>query len=173
MITSLTQLVEVLLWFAIAVYVIGVMVFILLDNRTPQSTFAWLFLMLTFPILGFLIYIFFGRNYKAFSNEAKLARIGGLSSLYAQVIKPLLDVQNEYIEIVKREKSESYRHKLLSLVTRNSPSLLTVYNRVEILQDATEKYPRLLEDVRNAKSSIHFCITSGLKTNSPSNSRMH
>jgi cardiolipin synthase A/B len=156
MITSLSQLLQTLLWFAVAIYAFGVIVFILLDNRTPQSTFAWLFLMLTFPILGFLIYIFFGRNYKAFSNQAKLARVSGLSSLYAQVIKPLRDVQNEYIEIVKREKYESYRHKLLSLVTRNSPSLLTVYNQVEILQDAAEKYPRLLEDVHNAKSSIHL-----------------
>jgi cardiolipin synthase len=156
MITSLPQLLQVLAWIVFAVYVIGVIIFILMDNRTPQSTFAWLFLMLTFPILGFLVYIFFGRNYKAFSNEAKLARIGGLSSLYAQVITPLLDVQNEYIEIVKSKKTESYRHKLLSLVTRNSPSLLTVYNHVEILQDAAEKYPRLLEDVRNAKSSIHL-----------------
>jgi cardiolipin synthase len=34
--------------------------------------------------------------------------------------------------------------------------LLTIYNRVEILHDVTEKYPRLLEDVRNAKSSIHL-----------------
>ena len=33
---------------------------------------------------------------------------------------------------------------------------MTAYNRVEILQDAAEKYPRLLEDVRNAKSSIHL-----------------
>ena len=156
MITSLTQLLGSLLWFAIVLYVIGVIVLILLDNRSPQSTFAWLFLMLTFPILGFFIYILFGRNYKAFSNEAKLARISSLSSLYAQVVKPLRDVQNEYIEIIKRDKPESYRHKLLSLVTRNSPSLLTAFNRVEILQDAAEKYPRLLEDVRNAKASIHL-----------------
>ena len=83
-------------------------------------------------------------------------RIGGLSSLYGQVIQPLRAVQDEYAEIVRREKPESYRRKLLSLVTRNSPSLLTIYNQVEILHDVTEKYPRLLEDVRNAKSSIHL-----------------
>jgi hypothetical protein len=126
MFTSLTQLLASLLWFVIVIYIIGVIIFILLDNRSPQSTFAWLFLMLTFPFLGFLIYVLFGRNYKAFSNETKLARLGKLSSPYVQVIKPLRDVQNDYIEIIRREKTESYRHNLLALVTRNSPSLLTV-----------------------------------------------
>jgi cardiolipin synthase len=156
MIASLPQLLQILLWLIVVVYLIGVIVFILLDNRTPQSTFAWLFLMLTFPVVGLFIYLFFGRSYKAFSNEGNLARIGSLSSLYTQVLKPLLDVQKDYVEKVRLEKTESYRQNLLNLVQRNSPSLLTSYNRVEILQDASEKYPRLLEDVRNAKSSIHL-----------------
>jgi len=138
------------------IYACAVLGFIMLDNRTPQSTFAWLFLMLTFPVLGLVVYVLFGRNYKAFSNEGKLARIGGLSSLYGQVVKPLVEIQGEYAEIIRRKKPESYHHKLLSLVTHNSPSLLTIYNQVEILQDVTEKYPRLLEDVRNAKSSINL-----------------
>jgi cardiolipin synthase len=139
-----------------AIYLVIVVGVILLDNRSPQSTFAWLFLMLSFPVLGFLIYVMFGRGYKAFSHENRLALIGGLSSLYGPVIKPLFDVQNEYAELILREKPESYREKLLALVKHNSPSILTAYNRVEFLQDVTEKYPRLMEDVRNAKSSIHM-----------------
>lgn len=153
---ALPPLLEIILWLFIIIYVVGVFGFILLDNRTPQSTFAWLFLLLAFPVVGLVIYLFFGRSYKAFSNEGKLARVGGLSSLYGQVLLPLMDVQKDYVEKVKLEKPESYRQRLLNLVLRNSPSLLTVYNRVEILQDATEKYPRLLEDVRNAKSSINL-----------------
>jgi len=140
----------------VAIYIVIVAVVILLDNRSPQSTFAWLFLMISFPILGFIIYIMFGRGYRAFSHENKLAQIGGRNSLYAQVIKSLLEKQSEYTEIVRRENPESYRQKLLALVKHNSPSLMTIYNRVEFLQDVTEKYPRLLADVQNAKSSIHL-----------------
>jgi cardiolipin synthase len=141
---------------AFVIYIIIVLGVIILDNRSPQSTFAWLFLMLSFPFLGFIVYIMFGRGYRAFSHENQLATIGGLSSLYGPVLKPLLDLQNHYTDLIRREKPESYRQKLLALVKHNSPSLLTAYNRVEFLQDATEKYPRLLEDVRNAKSSIHM-----------------
>ena len=138
------------------IYMVIALGVLLLNNRTPQSTFAWLFLMMVFPVGGFLIYMFFGRSYKPFSNVDRLARIGGKSSPFEPALKPLRTVQKDYVEIVKREKPDSYRQKLLSMVMRNSPSLLTVSNRVEILQDATEKYPRLLEDVRNAKSSIHL-----------------
>ncbi|HJS20721.1 MAG TPA: cardiolipin synthase [Anaerolineales bacterium] len=155
-ISSITLTLQQILGVVYVIYVCIVGGIILLDNRSPQSTFAWLFLMLSFPILGFLVYVFFGRGYKAFSRENKLARLGGLSTLYGTVIQPLRDIQDEYAEIVRREEPESYRQKLLSLVKRNSPSILTIYNQVEILQDVTEKYPSLLEDVRNAKSSIHL-----------------
>jgi len=82
---TLSQIISILF----AIYIVIVAGIILLDNRSPQSTFAWLFLMLTFPILGFFIYILFGRGYKAFSRENRLERIGGLSSIYGQGIKPL------------------------------------------------------------------------------------
>ena len=100
------------------IYLIIVVGVIVLDNRTTQSTFAWLFLMFTFPILGFIIYIMFGRNYKAFSNEGKLARVG-VGGLSKKAIEPLLDAQKNYVEKVRLEKPELYRQKLLSLVQRN------------------------------------------------------
>ena len=133
-----------------------VLVIILLDRRSPQSAYAWLLLMLGFPGIGLLIYIFFGRGYKAFSDESKLARIGGLSTPYGLAIQPLVNAQNEYAEKIRLEKPNSYRGKLLHLLYRNSHSFLTGYNHVEILQDVNEKYRRLLEDVRAAQSSIHL-----------------
>ncbi|NJN55247.1 MAG: hypothetical protein HC804_11085 [Anaerolineae bacterium] len=43
-----------------AIYVFGVAVFVIMENRSPQSTFAWLFLFMALPLLGVLIYIFLG-----------------------------------------------------------------------------------------------------------------
>ena len=149
---TLTQILGLVL----GLYVVIVLMIILLDNRTPQSAFAWLFLMLGFPVIGLLIYIFFGRGYKAFSDETKLARIGGLSTPHGLIIQPLMDAKNEYAEKIRLEKPNSYRSKLVYLLTHNSPSMLTGYNRVEILQDVKEKYAGLLEDIRSAHSSIHL-----------------
>ena len=53
-------------------YAAVIAVFLVLENRSPQSTFAWLFLMLGFPIGGLIIYTLFGRGWKAFSRKNQL-----------------------------------------------------------------------------------------------------
>ena len=47
------------------IYAAVIAVFLVLENRCPQSTFAWLFLMLGFPIGGLILYTLFGRGWKA------------------------------------------------------------------------------------------------------------
>lgn len=155
MIDSPPQFLEPFFWLIIAVYAIGVIVLILLDNRSPQSTFAWLFLLIGFPVLGLFIYIFFGRSYKAFTSDEKLAR-NEMGTEVLPVIKPLIDAQDKYVQKIANEKPDSYDKRLLNLVKKNSSSLITAYNDVTILQNATEKYPRLMEDIRNAQHSIHL-----------------
>ena len=54
------------------VYAAVIAVFLVLENRSPQSTFAWLFLMLGFPVGGLIIYTLFGRGWKAFSRKNQL-----------------------------------------------------------------------------------------------------
>jgi cardiolipin synthase len=139
----------------IGLYVLGAAVFIILDNRSPQSTFAWILLFILLPVVGVIIYLFFGRDWKAFSQERKLTKqliAGELTYL----LQPLQAREQEYIERLAREKPASYKQKLLNLVARNSHSILTGYNELEILQDAREKYPRLLADLNQARHSIHM-----------------
>ena len=57
---------------AAGLYAAVIAVFLVLENRSPQSTFAWLFLMLGFPIGGFVIYTLFGRGWQAFSRKDRL-----------------------------------------------------------------------------------------------------
>src|SRR5688500_9939220 len=52
----------------VGAYAVSVGTFLLLENRSPQSTFAWLFLFLVFPIGGLVIYALFGRSRHAFSG---------------------------------------------------------------------------------------------------------
>ena len=42
------------------------------------------------------------------------------------------------------------------LVRRNSLSALTTRNRVEILHDGAEFYRKLIDDIREARHSIHM-----------------
>ncbi|MFM8320239.1 MAG: cardiolipin synthase [Chloroflexota bacterium] len=152
---TFAELLGWLLWAGIFVYILGVLLIILLDNRTPQSTFAWLFLMLTFPVVGLLIYLFTGRSQKAFSDVNKLAKIE-IGGKLRENLRTLDTSQKTYVQKIAEENPASYRHQLLNLVQRNSASIITAYNRVKILQDATEKYTYLMEDICSAQHSIHL-----------------
>ncbi len=137
------------------IYVIAVAVFIISENRTPQSTFAWLLVLVAFPLVGLLLYIFLGRGSHTFSQETKLAQTE-MSSEILRDVGEMVKRRQEYIDRIKKEKPASYHKKLLNLVNQNSTSALTGYNDIEILQDATMKYPRLLEDIKAAQSNVHL-----------------
>ncbi len=153
--TSLLGLSLSLLSIFLVVYIIAASIYIIMENRTPQSTFAWLFLFTTLPVIGVIIYHFFGHGWRAFSQENKIAR-QSLGNEFMNDIGTLLRRQPEYIERIAREKPTSFKKKILNLVRQNSSSILTGYNDVEILQDARMKYPRLLADIEAAQHSIHL-----------------
>ncbi|MCP4420846.1 MAG: cardiolipin synthase, partial [Chloroflexi bacterium] len=139
----------------LTIYIIAVAIFIISENRTPQSTFAWLLVLIALPLVGLLVYIFLGRGSHAFSNEAELAH-QEMGSDFMRDAGEMIERRQEYVDRIAKEKPASYRKKLLNLVDQNSSSLLTGYNDIEILQDATMKYPRLLEDIKAAQSSVHL-----------------
>jgi cardiolipin synthase len=144
----------VILFWAAVVYAIATSVFLLLDNRTPQSTFAWLLWFYVLPIGGVVIYLFFGRNRRAFSREQRLMRqeLGGpLLERLRAVISP----QRETVAQLKQELNPAY-HRLLNMARHGSLNAVTVRNDVTLLQDAREKYPLLMDDIRQARQSIHM-----------------
>ncbi len=139
----------------IFLYIVAAAIYIIMENRSPQSTFAWLLLFIALPIVGLMIYIFFGHGWRAFSQEKEIAR-HELGNEFMQDLGELAARQKECVERLAKEKPASFKRKILHLVYKNSSSILTGYNDVEILQDATMKYPRLLEDVKAAQHSVHL-----------------
>lgn len=139
----------------VLIYAIAVTILILSANRMPDTTFAWILLLLTFPVLGIIIYFFFGRRNNILKREKRIARME-LTGPLAMALKPLMDREYDAISRIQQEKPNSYRRRLLHIIFRNPASSLTGYNQVEILQDASQKYPHLLADLRNAQHSIHM-----------------
>ncbi len=144
-----------IIWWVAALYIVSVTVFIVLENRNPKSTLAWLLAFYIMPVIGLLIYLFLGRNWKAFSHEKKLAQSALSDDLIARL---RTRASNPYAvaQRVKEEKPESYNEKLMRLVRENSFSGITARNEVDILQDTDAFYPSLLQDLRGAQHHIHM-----------------
>jgi cardiolipin synthase A/B len=138
---------------AMAFYAVGMSLFMISDNRRPQATLAWILAFILAPVAGALVYLFFGRETKAFSKQSSLLR-QELSESAQPILAPMLARQNE--EIKRLENTSANLKKLLMLVRHNSNSLLTTHNEVELLQDAIQFYPRLAADMKAARHSIHL-----------------
>lgn len=137
----------------IAAYATAVVVYIISENRRPQTAFAWMFLFFAVPALGIVIYWIFGRAHPDFGKTRKLRR----QSLPVHLARSLLDQGRLHEARFTALASSRPAHKRLAgLVRASADALVTGGNRVELLQDAAEAYPRLLADLRAARRSIHL-----------------
>jgi len=134
-------------------YALVIGVFLLTENRRPQSTLAWMLALFFVPGIGLLIYLLFGRDSKAFSKQSKLL-MQDLEANALPLLSPILSRQDA--ELARLETQSAGRKKLAMLVRRNSLSVLTTRNRVEIQQDADRFYPSLIRDIKAARHSIHL-----------------
>lgn len=149
------NLFSALLTLLFAAYLFFVGFFLILENRRPQSTYAWLLAFTLMPVISVIAYIFVGRGWKAFSQERKLAAkvLDGEFVEQYRLRRPGLE---EIAARVNDQPQGEVTANLLRLVAHNAGSALTAHNDVEILQDADEFYPRLLDDLRNAQHHIHL-----------------
>ena len=138
----------------VGVYAAVIAVFLVLENRSPQSTFAWLFLMLGFPVGGLVIYTLFGRGWKAFSRKNQLhTLIEGTSLVERKAV--MVERQPALLDELSATSVGEYA-RLGHMLWLSAGAPLTLTNQLEILQDASEKYPRLMADLRAASQSIHL-----------------
>lgn len=138
---------------ALALYALVMGVFIILENRRPQATLAWMLAFIFAPGIGLAVYLLFGRDVKAFSKQSRLLR-QDLKADALPILSPMMS--NQDAEIVRLEGASAARKRLMRLVRRNSYSALTKLNRVEIQQNADRFYPSLIKDMTAARHSIHL-----------------
>ena len=136
--------------YLITVFSISLM--IVFENRNPVKTLAWLLVILFVPVVGVIIYIFFGRNYRKKKIYRK-KNLDDISRLAASVNR-----QVEMLSSVLAAESEAVRSKehLIHLMLRNNRSLLTLDNTIKLLVNGDEAFPAMLESIRSAHDFIHL-----------------
>ena len=132
--------------------IIFVCLMIVFENRSPIKTLSWVLVILLIPVLGIILYVFFGQNYrkqKIFSrkNIRDLERLSILSARQARVLPRLLSHESEAL----REKIP-----LIKLMLNNNKSALTEHNKVEILIDGEETFPMMLQAIEKATSFVNM-----------------
>ncbi|MBL7926652.1 MAG: cardiolipin synthase [Bacteroidia bacterium] len=131
---------------------IAVCLRILLENRNPAKTTSYILIILFFPILGLLVYFFFGINFR---TKRKF------ESMPAEAIIYLKQFRADIIEntrLLTSAKSELLQHQveLTRLLLRDAYAGLTANNTVDLLINGENKFDKLLHDLIAAQHHIHF-----------------
>lgn len=131
--------------FAIYVSVIvGVSVAVLTDNRQPAKTMAWLLVLIFLPVVGVVLYFFFGQN----TRKTKLISRQSLDQLTKRSMF-------EYFEQKDLHIPENYQ-PLAKLFNAQGLAFPFKDNQIGIFTDGYRLFHALLRDIKNAKQHIHI-----------------
>ncbi|HLR79612.1 MAG TPA: cardiolipin synthase [Bacillota bacterium] len=128
----------------------GLLLFI--ERRDPGTTWAWLMVLFFIPIVGFIVYLLFGRQLQQ-KNFYKL------SSEERQYLKSSAKEQIKDIQIGKKFTDHNLLNKhayLLLMNLKSSTSLITTDNEIDIFSDGHEKFTRLFADIQKATEEINI-----------------
>ncbi|WP_130864302.1 cardiolipin synthase [Bacilliculturomica massiliensis] len=132
---------------------ISIFSLIFFRRRDMSTTFAWLLVMIFLPVAGFVLYFFFGSTHKL-EIMSKTYRMKDIEDHYMKVQDFELNaIRNDQMEFTD-PVTEKYRDMIV-MNSRNSGCLYTRNNKVELLVNGQEKFPRMFEEIAAAKKTIH------------------
>lgn len=139
-------------WVPLVLVYVSVILTILIENRNPSKTVAWLLVIIFIPIVGMILYYLFGQKFKKV-QEFKLSnqslhkfmneRWGSLNPILQA---NLLDLEDEIGSL----------SRVFRLLVNQRVSPVVRGNRVDLLINGEEKFPALFEAIRNAQHHIHL-----------------
>ena len=138
-----------IIYFATAILVA---LYVILDNRNPTKTIAWVIVLFVLPIIGLVFYFMVGKNYR----KEKIFSRKGLKDF--ERIQNMSENQLIELEDSRYITNEKIRTKLpiINLLLRNSKALLTSRNRAQILNNGTETFNSIIAELNKARDHIHL-----------------
>ena len=103
-------------WIPVALGFTFVLTTILIENRNPTKTIAWLMIIVFLPVIGIIIYFFFGQKFKKIrkftkteKNERKLlTKIWDEKNI--EIVEPTLTIRSAW--------KEEYEEQLQTLLEK-------------------------------------------------------
>lgn len=136
-------------------YTIGLIyavISVLLENKNPLKTHSYLLLLLLLPVIGILIYFFFGQNLRKKKIFAKRKLIN--KAFGQKYIDDFLD-NTQRLEVPNEYRPLEQYDKLIRFLARDL-SPLSINNRVDVLRNGEEKFPAVMKAIEEAKHHIHI-----------------
>jgi cardiolipin synthase A/B len=136
-------------WLLLCVYLFTVtptIVVILLENRNPVKSLAWILVLIFLPVLGIIIYLYLGQDYR----KQKIVDKKSIRRLHN---RPKADV--EELDVNSARYSVNTKH-LIRLLQNNSEALAFHGNDIRIYTTGVDTFASLFGEIEKAVNEIHI-----------------
>lgn len=134
-------------WIYLLLYMaimIPAIITVLMDNRQPAKTMAWILVLAFMPFVGIIFYIFFGQN----TRKERLISDRSMDQLTKRSMLEFAEQENLHIPANNKP--------LMNLFTNQNWAFPFKDNQVEIFTDGYEFIFSLLYNIGKAKHHIHL-----------------
>ncbi|KPV40849.1 cardiolipin synthase [Alicyclobacillus ferrooxydans] len=149
---ALDNLITLLISFITVINILLAAVILFVERRDVSSTWAWLIVLFFLPLIGFLIYIFLGRqlrrkNFYQLTEEER-------RYLQFAVHEQLKQLKNRRL----RHETDVFRRyaDLMEMNLLSSNALVSTDNEIEVFHDGNEKFASLFRDIARARRDINL-----------------
>ncbi|QGT98836.1 Cardiolipin synthase, bacterial type ClsA [Candidatus Syntrophocurvum alkaliphilum] len=136
-------------FFSLTIIFIAITIF--LEKHDSNKTVAWLLILAVFPVVGFILYLFSGRNItrRHFFNKR--------NSYDLEVPDEILEYQLKHLQegsLFNQIELDKYKN-LLTLLLNNGRSPFTTNNATKVLNNGDEAFPEIFRCIEQATHHIH------------------
>lgn len=138
---------HLILWALLLIYILLIITtttVVLLENRTPAKTVAWIIVLVLLPVVGLVLFYFFGQNVR---KERYIERRS-----YERLTREMLREAHYCPPDLYLPKYE----RLIYLNEREHRAVLTTGNRLQLIESGREWVADLLQDFAAARHHIHL-----------------
>lgn len=127
-----------------AVIMVPAIITVLMDNRQPAKTMAWILVLSFMPFVGIIFYIFFGQN----TRKERLISDRSMDQLTKRSMLEFVEQENLHLPANNKP--------LMNLFTNQNWAFPFKDNLVDIYTDGYEFFLTLLYNIGQAKDHIHL-----------------
>jgi cardiolipin synthase len=126
--------------------IIFIILLIFFERKDPTVTWAWLLILTLIPVLGFVLYLFFGltpKKRKVFQRKQQADELNNK----VQYTNFYLDEQKPFFDHLEQS--------IMRIGFKNELPAEMGYNKLKIYSNGQDKFEDLFRDLKNAKKFIH------------------
>ena len=125
---------------------------IIYNTPSTSKTLAYLLVVIFLPVIGIIIHFMFGANYR--KNKLYNKKIINNNALLRQV-RQKINLGPESAATAAEPEMQKHK-KLARFLLQDSDSPLTANNEVKLLLNGENKFPEVIEALKNARHHIHI-----------------